>query len=38
MPEAMLFALAMVGCAPHSRVAVPGICWGRVLSTGRLKG
>jgi hypothetical protein len=30
MPEAILFALAMFGCAPHSRVAVPG--------TGRLKG
>jgi hypothetical protein len=31
-------ALAMFGCAPRSKVAVPGICWGPVLSTGRLKG
>ena len=30
--------LAMFGCAPRSKVAVPGICWGRVFSTGRLKG
>jgi hypothetical protein len=25
-------------CTPRSKVAVPGICWGPVLSTGRLKG
>jgi hypothetical protein len=31
-------ALAMFGCAPRSKVAVPGICWGPVLGTGRLTG
>jgi hypothetical protein len=38
MLVAMLCALAMFGCAPRSKVAVPDICREPVLSTGRLKG
>ena len=35
---AILCAFAVFGCAPRSKVAVPGICWGPVLSAGRLTG